>query len=587
MMKKSLIAAALAVSFPAVAQIDPIVIYKTSPLGLNERQTAQSITVISREDIEKSGAATLQEALSQVPGLTMSATTSRSSTGFIRLGGGHQKQVAVYLDGVQITDGRNGYPDLSMMSLSSIDRIEVVKGNSSAQLGNGAIAGAVVLTSRRPAGNAGELSLTAGKFDTHNASVSVGRMSDAGNGFRVTAYDERSAGFDIKAGGSDDKDGFKDRGASLAFSTSTGLGLLDVALSASEGNTEYDDGVNVFDNQALVATLESGKFSTQFNYSDRLKKAEDSNSQTYVIEQTQVQTKYFYDASTVVGASFLTENTDGSTLSTGENANTTALFAEKLFDFTQTQLHLAGRAVNNSDWGTNSALTASFSRKSDSFSPFINFGTAYRAPTRFDIAGYDGNNNGIFNESGIDIQPAPDLDVETSKNVEVGFRSDLNGVQARFALHGTRLKNEIAGGYTWDATAASNDAGTSERYGYDLSLDFPTGPINNSLGLTRSIRVASNGSLNDGFPEYAATYQASAYVADIEVSGSLFHESKRTNQYAANDAFTVANLSGTKALANDLDVTLKVANVFDREYQIAGPNNAQRRNTSVTVKYRF
>ena len=63
-MKKSLLAAAITLAAaPAFAEIDPIVIYKTSPLGLNDRQTAQAITVINREQIGPKAMQSVQDAL--------------------------------------------------------------------------------------------------------------------------------------------------------------------------------------------------------------------------------------------------------------------------------------------------------------------------------------------------------------------------------------------------------------------------------------------------------------------------------------------------------------------------------------------
>ena len=103
--------------------------------------------VISRKQIEKSGADNLAEVLEEHPGVeVVSGRRGRS----VRIQGMDPKYVLVLVNG-QRTIGRiDGALDLSRFSVGSIERIEVVKGPSAAMYGSDALAGVINIITRKP-----------------------------------------------------------------------------------------------------------------------------------------------------------------------------------------------------------------------------------------------------------------------------------------------------------------------------------------------------------------------------------------------------------------------------------------------------
>ena len=136
---------------PGVQQAEPEVV---SVLARPVRLAAitESATVLTREQIEASGAADLGHLLRGVPGVSVSGAAGRTTV-FLR--GGDPNLTLVLLDGVPLNDPTGvlgGAVDLSAISLDDVERVEILRGPMSARFGSEALAGAIHVLTRRPAG---------------------------------------------------------------------------------------------------------------------------------------------------------------------------------------------------------------------------------------------------------------------------------------------------------------------------------------------------------------------------------------------------------------------------------------------------
>lgn len=107
---------------------------------------------INREEIEQQGARTAKEALKFLPGILGAGTVGTEfnalSGQFIR--GSNTSQVLILLDGRPINNVGGGGFDLSEISTSLIERIEVVPGGGSTLYGSDAIGGIINIITKRP-----------------------------------------------------------------------------------------------------------------------------------------------------------------------------------------------------------------------------------------------------------------------------------------------------------------------------------------------------------------------------------------------------------------------------------------------------
>jgi iron complex outermembrane receptor protein len=110
-----------------------------------------AIWVITREDIEASGATTLPDLLRQVPGADVTVTAPFMPTISARLGWGNENnQFLVLIDGREINMELLGMSlfELEPVTLDEVERIEIIRGPGSALYGANALAGVINITSR-------------------------------------------------------------------------------------------------------------------------------------------------------------------------------------------------------------------------------------------------------------------------------------------------------------------------------------------------------------------------------------------------------------------------------------------------------
>lgn len=124
------------------------------------------VTVVSREEIESSGARTVQQILERLPGVSLHDQTGNPVDATVGLRGFPQgTSAAVFLDGVRLNGLEDNAVPWASIPLEEVERIEVVRGSAAPLYGGGALAGVVNIVTRREAGIPRvDLSAAAGSF---------------------------------------------------------------------------------------------------------------------------------------------------------------------------------------------------------------------------------------------------------------------------------------------------------------------------------------------------------------------------------------------------------------------------------------
>jgi outer membrane receptor for ferrienterochelin and colicins len=110
-------------------------------------ETPIATSVVTRQDIEESGAQNVAEAIEETPGLQL--VRGIGGTG-IRLQGLDPSYTLVLIDGQRVTGRVNGVVDLTRLQAEDIQQIEIVRGPGSVLYGADALAGTVNIITRRP-----------------------------------------------------------------------------------------------------------------------------------------------------------------------------------------------------------------------------------------------------------------------------------------------------------------------------------------------------------------------------------------------------------------------------------------------------
>lgn len=132
--------------------------------------------VVDRQEIERTHARTLKDALENVPGLQLREIHGKSGYE-VTLQGMTSDQVLVLIDGLPITASTGSTVDVSQYLLTEVDRVEVVKGASSAQYGSSAMGGVInVITRPIRKGFSGAVTADGGSYGGQNADGSPGLL---------------------------------------------------------------------------------------------------------------------------------------------------------------------------------------------------------------------------------------------------------------------------------------------------------------------------------------------------------------------------------------------------------------------------
>lgn len=117
------------------------------------QDVTQSVTVISAEEISRSGAVSVGELLGSTTGVTVNMQGPAGSLSQVKLRGATSEQVLVLVDGTRMNSMRSGGFDLSDLAipLAAIERIEVVRGSASALYGADAVGGVVNIITKKAA----------------------------------------------------------------------------------------------------------------------------------------------------------------------------------------------------------------------------------------------------------------------------------------------------------------------------------------------------------------------------------------------------------------------------------------------------
>ena len=160
-----------------------------------------SVTVITKDDIEKMHAKTVDDVLNKAAGVQIKrrAGLSACSPGVYVRGTGDASRVMVLKDGIPLNApylGTVGGEVWGAMSGENIEKVEIVRGASSALYGSSAMSGVInIITKPAKKKITGGASFEGGTFDTYIGNAQFSGATDK-FGLRVAAGHKRSDGYE-------------------------------------------------------------------------------------------------------------------------------------------------------------------------------------------------------------------------------------------------------------------------------------------------------------------------------------------------------------------------------------------------------
>ena len=159
---------AWALAPPIAAQEDAFslegLVVTASPTPRPVDAVASHVTVLSGDRLRALGVRSLADALRDVPGVAVVRNGSFGAVTSIFLRGGESDYTLVLVDGVQVNQAGGGF-DFAALTIDNVERIEIVRGPSSALYGSDAVAGVIHVITRTGRGAPhGTLTFQGGAF---------------------------------------------------------------------------------------------------------------------------------------------------------------------------------------------------------------------------------------------------------------------------------------------------------------------------------------------------------------------------------------------------------------------------------------
>ncbi|WP_245647541.1 TonB-dependent receptor plug domain-containing protein [Novosphingobium lentum] len=208
---------------PATAHADDsdAIIVSANRTQQTTSEVAQSVTVITLDDIVTRQSVAVTDLLRSVPGITVTSNGGLGTTTSVNIRGSESDQTVALIDGVKINDPSTpgGGFNFGNLLTGNIERIEVVRGSQSVLWGSQAIGGVVNIVTRTPTeklainaaaeygwrDTARVVGNVSGKFGPVSASVGAGYLRTDG----FSTFNETRGG--------KERDGYRNFGANAKF----------------------------------------------------------------------------------------------------------------------------------------------------------------------------------------------------------------------------------------------------------------------------------------------------------------------------------------------------------------------------------
>lgn len=141
---------------------------------LTELQSAKIVSVVTRDDIARAAAGSINDVLKLVTGVDVRQRGSFGVQTDISVRGGNFDQIAILLNGINISSPHTGHLSADFpVSTDDIERIEVLEGPASRIFGASAFNGVVNIITRSKSDNIADVHISSGSYGYVNSNASL------------------------------------------------------------------------------------------------------------------------------------------------------------------------------------------------------------------------------------------------------------------------------------------------------------------------------------------------------------------------------------------------------------------------------
>ncbi|MDR6733316.1 TonB-dependent receptor domain-containing protein [Sphingobacterium sp. 2149] len=151
------------------------VIINQNRLQIPFSKQSKNVQILTQEDIQRLPNRSINELLSNIPGVDIRQRGPFGSQADISVDGGSFEQTAILLNGVKITDPQSAHHNMNLpVPLEAIERIEIIRGPASRIFGINALTGAINIVTKKIKSNQISTQIYSGSSFKDNEQTSTG-----------------------------------------------------------------------------------------------------------------------------------------------------------------------------------------------------------------------------------------------------------------------------------------------------------------------------------------------------------------------------------------------------------------------------
>ncbi len=530
----------------------------------------------------------------RIPGLAVSVSGNRGALTQLRVRGGESDHVMVMIDGIQANDPASEF-DFGTLSLTGVNKIEVLNGPQSAIWGSDALAGVIALDTA-PKRNEKKMDVGLGINRTQDVRARYSKRSDKSS-WLLSAEHTSSAGSNVSLIG-DETDPFSKN--TIHASSSNAIGNWNTRLVVRTGETE----VNYDPSPYPLYIPRDGKNHSLNNrtlYGFSLSRESLARWQPSIeMSQSRTGRRHYSDdqwTNSTVGTRNQIVLSNNVFLHERQTFNLTGEYRSEIF--VQNGFASQFGDPNQRRKSFSTALAAeyvflsdrsfhSISIRRDLNQEFKN-STAWRVASTIDfslfawfaMAGVGTKNPSFIQRYGFTPDTFignADLKPETGKQVQIGIRKDLDKTALSLALFNDDLQNEIDG-FVFDTAGggftAKNLDKLSKRRGVELLVDRKLKRLNFGLSATL-VNSYQDNTREVRRPKYTAgawldvkPNKNTNFAAELTYNGEQLDNDY--SEYPAIrrtlDSFSLLSLRINRRMNTGISIGLTIENALDENYQ--------------------
>lgn len=618
---------ALAVT-PALADtatLTPEILVTAGVAPKPTKEVASSYTIVTAEDIERFQYRTVVDALKQVPGLSVVQSGGAGTVTSVFARGANSNQTLVLLNGQPISDpsAPSGAFNFASLLLDNVERIEVVRGPQSALYGSQAIGGVINIVTKTGAGTpSSTLRLEAGTLGTLNTSGSSGGHV-AGVDYFVSLSRQATDGNDItpsryRFGAPEEKDGNENVSSSVQLG-----GKLNEALRANVF-LQYDDARADTDedspgaglasqgrtkqlslNGSLAGTFAEGRYQPRLTLAyTQYRRHDDNLPDSYSVTDSLANNEgkrftvnvdnvvrladwndasfgaeYRHETFTANGylsipdpdplySYFSEAQSDASATSYAVYASDHMTFGEGFF------VTVSGRYDAPKDFDNQATYTVApgYYLAATDTKLTLSYGTSFKIPALYERYGFTNTSYGPYVGN-------PDLKPEKNTGWDIGLEQGIldGALRAGATWFQNRIKDGVVTVYTMSGSTSAN-ADPFRTKGVEAFVEAtPFATLSLRADYTLTLVDAAQISPHLRRPRHLVNGTLGWDATDrLNLGTSLqwvgIYDDVRNGPpygYRKSRPYTIVNLAGTYKLTESIELTGKINNLLDRDYEPA------------------